>query len=127
MNSEAGQVTRAEQTGQPLNVLLVEDDEIDVENVRRAFRKHNITHPLWVAGNGIEALQMLRTGVVSAPRRLILLDLNLPRMNGLEFLRALRKDPTLAGLPVVVLTTSNDERDKVEAYHLNVEIGRAHV
>jgi CheY-like chemotaxis protein len=120
MNGEAGQAGQAhrpEHDGQPLNILLVEDDELDVENVRRAFRKHNITHPLWVAGNGIE---VLRTGVVSAPRRLILLDLNLPRMNGLEFLHALRKDPTLAALPVVVLTTSNDERDKVEAYHLNV-------
>jgi len=106
--------------GQPLNILLVEDDEVDVENVRRAFRKNNIANPLWTAGNGVEALEMLRSGVVPAPRRLVLLDLNLPRMNGLEFLHAIRRDITLSSLPVVVLTTSNDERDKVEAYHLNV-------
>jgi CheY-like chemotaxis protein len=105
---------------QPLNILLIEDDEIDVENIRRAFRKNNIAHPLWIAENGIEALQMLRAGTVPAPRRLILLDLNLPRMNGLEFLHALRNDPALASVPVVVLTTSNDERDKVDAFNLNV-------
>jgi CheY-like chemotaxis protein len=106
--------------GQPLNILLVEDDEVDVENVKRAFRKHNIANPLWIAGNGAEALQLLRDGTMPPGRRLILLDLNMPRMTGLEFLHALRKDPALAALPVVVLTTSNDERDKVEAYHLNV-------
>jgi CheY-like chemotaxis protein len=111
---------RSVSPGQPLNILLVEDDEIDVENVRRAFRKNNIANPLWIAENGIEALQMLRSGTVPAPRRLILLDLNLPRMNGLEFLQALRSDPALAPLPVVVLTTSNDERDKVDAFNLNV-------
>jgi CheY-like chemotaxis protein len=107
-------------TGHPLNILLVEDDEVDVENVRRAFRKNNITNPLWTAGNGVEALEMLRNGVVPAQRRLVLLDLNMPRMNGLEFLHAIRRDPALSSLPVVVLTTSNDDRDKVEAYHLNV-------
>lgn len=106
--------------GQPTNILLVEDDEIDVENVRRAFRKNNIANPLWTAGNGIEALEMLRTGVVPPQRRMVLLDLNLPRMNGLEFLHAIRRDSQLASTPVVVLTTSNDECDKVEAYHLNV-------
>jgi CheY-like chemotaxis protein len=106
--------------GQPANILLIEDDEIDVENIRRTFRKNNIAHPLWIAENGIEALQMLRAGTVPAPRRLILLDLNLPRMNGLEFLHALRNDPALASVPVVVLTTSNDERDKVDAFNLNV-------
>ena len=106
--------------GQPLNILLVEDDEIDVENVKRAFRKNNIASPLWTAENGVQALEMLRSGTVPAPRRLVLLDLNLPRMNGLEFLQALRKDPALASLPVVVLTTSNDERDKIDAFNLNV-------
>ncbi|MEA2698282.1 MAG: hypothetical protein QOI66_2553 [Myxococcales bacterium] len=111
---------RSVSPGQPLNILLVEDDEIDVENVKRAFRKNNIANPLWIAENGIEALQMLRSGTVPAPRRLILLDLNLPRMNGLEFLHALRNDPALASLPVVVLTTSNDERDKVDAFNMNV-------
>ncbi|WP_437991046.1 response regulator [Sorangium sp. So ce145] len=103
-----------------LNILLVEDDEVDVMNVRRAFKRNNISNPLWVAGNGVEALEMLRSGVVPAERRLILLDLNMPKMNGIEFLRELRADPELGATSVVVLTTSNDDRDKVGAYNLNV-------
>jgi CheY-like chemotaxis protein len=103
-----------------LNILLVEDDEVDVMNVRRAFKKNNICNPLWVAGNGLDALEMLRSGDMPRDRRLVLLDLNMPRMNGIEFLRELRADPELRVVPVVVLTTSDDERDRVEAYHLNV-------
>jgi CheY-like chemotaxis protein len=103
-----------------LNILLVEDDEVDVMNVRRAFKRNNISNPMWVASNGIEALQMLREGTVPKERRLILLDINMPKMNGIEFLRALRADPEHAATSVVVLTTSNDDRDKVEAYNLNV-------
>ena len=103
-----------------LNILLVEDDEVDVMNVRRAFKKNNICNPLWVAGNGVEGLELLRSGEIPSDRRLILLDLNMPRMNGIEFLRELRADPQLRPIPVVVLTTSDDERDRVEAYNLNV-------
>lgn len=103
-----------------LNILLVEDDEVDVMNVRRAFERNNVSNPLYVAGNGIEALEMLRDGTVPTERRLILLDLNMPRMNGIEFLQALRADPELASAPVVVLTTSNDDQDKIDAYNLNV-------
>lgn len=109
---------------QMLNILLVEDDELDVMNVRRAFKKNNILNPLHVAGNGVEALEMLRGGGgmpgCPAERRIILLDLNLPKMNGIEFLRELRGDPELSLIPVVVLTTSGEERDKVEAYRYNV-------
>jgi CheY-like chemotaxis protein len=103
-----------------LNILLVEDDEVDVMNVRRSFKKNNIYNPLWVAGNGVEGLEMLRGGEVPRERRLVLLDLNMPKMNGIEFLRELRADPELKLIPVVVLTTSDDERDRVEAYNLNV-------
>jgi CheY-like chemotaxis protein len=103
-----------------LNILLVEDDAVDVMNVRRAFEKNKIANPLHVAQNGIEALQMLRNGQVPGDRRLVLLDLNLPRMNGIEFLRHVRTDPHLNLIPVVVLTTSADEKDKVEAFNLNV-------
>jgi CheY-like chemotaxis protein len=106
-----------------LHILLVDDDEVDVMNVQRAFKKNNIVNPLYVAGNGIDALRLLRgEGDVPMPttRRLVLLDLNMPRMNGLEFLRELRGDPQLRAITVVVLTTSDDERDKVEAYQLNV-------
>ncbi|HEY0019477.1 MAG TPA: response regulator [Longimicrobium sp.] len=102
------------------NILLVEDDELDVKNIRRAFKKGNITNPLYVAGNGLEALEMLRGDEMPRSRRLVLLDLNMPRMNGIEFLRELRADPELSPTVVVVLTTSDAERDKVEAYNLHV-------
>lgn len=103
-----------------LNVLLVEDDDVDVMNVKRAFRKHNIMNPLYVAENGLEALEKLRNGEVPRERRIILLDLNMPRMNGIEFLQELRKDPELAATPVIVLTTSSADRDRTDAYNLNV-------
>ncbi|PYR76665.1 MAG: two-component system response regulator [Acidobacteria bacterium] len=103
-----------------LNILLVEDDQVDVMNVRRAFDKNRIANPLFVAGDGAEGLAMLRSGQVPRDRRIVLLDLNMPRMTGIEFLRELRADAALQHTPVVVLTTSNDERDKIEAYNLNV-------
>ncbi len=103
-----------------LNILLVEDDEVDVMNVRRAFERNNVSNPLFVAGNGLEALDILRGGKMPRERRLILLDLNMPKMNGIEFLQALRADPELSSTPVVVLTTSNDDQDKIDAYNLNV-------
>lgn len=105
-------------------MLLVEDDELDVMNVQRAFKKNNISNPLFTASNGSEALAMLRgePGVTPVPptRRIILLDLNMPRMGGIEFLRELRADPELALTTVIVLTTSDEDRDKVEAYKFNV-------
>ncbi len=103
-----------------LNILLVEDDEVDVMNVQRSFKKNNISNPLYVAGNGVEALEMLRNGAVPAQNRLILLDINMPKMNGIEFLRVLRADPALRASPVVVLTTSNDDKDRMESFELNV-------
>jgi CheY-like chemotaxis protein len=104
----------------PLNILLVEDDEVDVMNVQRAFERNHLTNSLFVAGNGIEALEMLRGNAIPKERRLILLDLNMPKMNGIEFLEALRADPEISSTPVVVLTTSNDDQDKVDAYNFNV-------
>ncbi len=103
-----------------LNILLVEDDEVDVMNVRRAFEKAHVSNPLYVAGNGLEALDMLRGTTIPRERRLVLLDLNMPKMNGIEFLEALRADPALSSTPVVVLTTSNDDQDKIDAYNFNV-------
>lgn len=108
-----------------INILLVEDDEVDVMNVQRAFKKNNISNPLFIARSGLDALQMLqpqdgKPPVVPSKRRLILLDLNMPKMNGLEFLSQLRSDPQLMATPVIVLTTSDEDRDKVEAYNLNV-------
>ncbi|MEM6521794.1 MAG: response regulator [Cyanobacteria bacterium P01_C01_bin.70] len=108
-----------------INILLVEDDEVDVMNVQRAFKRNRITNPLFVAGNGLEALAMLRgqseTGHnVPDTRRIVLLDINMPKMNGIEFLQALRQDSHLAMTPVVVLTTSDEDQDRIEAYKLNV-------
>jgi len=103
-----------------LNILLVDDDEVDVMTVKRAFHKANISNPLFVACNGVEALQLLRSDGVPASRRLLLLDLNMPQMNGIELLREIRSDPALQAMTVVVLTTSNEDRDRVEAFELNV-------
>ena len=108
-----------------INVLLVEDDRVDIMNVKRAFKKYKITNPLYIAENGIEALEMLRSQneqppVVPPNRRLVLLDLNMPKMNGLEFLHELRQDEDLKRTPVIVLTTSNEDKDRIEAYNLNV-------
>jgi CheY-like chemotaxis protein len=106
-------------TASPVNILLVEDDEVDVMNVKRAFDKQHIANPIYTASNGLEALDMLRNEMPPG-RRMVLLDLNMPKMNGIEFLRVLRSDPELRSTTVVVLTTSNDDRDKVDAYELNV-------
>lgn len=107
-----------------LNILLVEDDSVDVMNVQRAFKKNNITNPLHIAFNGVEALNMLRgtngKAKLTPTPRIILLDINMPKMNGLEFLRNLRNDPELRSITVFVMTTSNDDQDKMEAYNLNV-------
>ena len=97
-------------------ILLVEDDAVDVMNVRRAFARAGIASALHVADDGLEGLAMLRDGRVTAGRRLVLLDLNMPRMGGREFLRALRADPVLSATPVVVLTTSDDANDLADAY-----------
>ena len=103
-----------------LNILLVEDDQVDVMNVKRAFDRNRIANPLYIAEDGIRALEILRSSEMPRDRRMVLLDLNMPRMNGIEFLKELRADPDLHMTPVVVLTTSDDERDKINAYNLNV-------
>jgi CheY-like chemotaxis protein len=103
-----------------LRVLLVEDDPVDVMNVQRAFRRSHVLNPLLVAPNGAEALELLRGGRVPTARLLVLLDLHMPRMGGVELLREMRRDPALARLPVVVLTTSEEERERVESHQLDV-------
>lgn len=102
-----------------VNILLVEDDEVDVMNVKRAFSKNNIKNELFVAGNGVEALDMLRSMIVPLPR-IIILDINMPKMNGIEFLKVLREDENLKNISVFVMTTSNEDSDKINAYNLNV-------
>ena len=103
-----------------LNIFLVEDDDVDVMNVKRAFAQNNIRNPLFVAHDGVEALEKLRSREIPKERRIVLLDLNMPRMNGIEFLRVVRNDPALCSMTVVVLTTSKNEQDRIDAYNLNV-------
>jgi CheY-like chemotaxis protein len=102
-----------------VNILLVEDDEVDVMNVKRAFSKNNIQNPIFVANNGVEALQMLEDQTIPLPR-IIILDLNMPKMNGIEFLTIIRKNERLKHISVFVMTTSNEDSDKINAYNLNV-------
>lgn len=106
-----------------VNILLVEDDEVDIMNVKRAFKKNNINNPIQVARNGLEALDVLRGKDSSShlPNpKIILLDINMPKMGGIEFLKEIRKHPELRSLSVFVMTTSNEESDKIAAYDLNV-------
>ena len=102
-----------------VNILLVEDDEVDVMNVKRAFLKNNIKNTLFVAGNGVEALDMLENAIVPLPR-IIILDINMPKMNGIEFLKHLRQNEKFKNISVFVMTTSNEDSDKIKAYDLNV-------
>ena len=103
-------------------ILLVEDDLEDIEITRRAFKKGNIANPFHVVRDGEEAMEFLRhTGRYSdgaeAPRPgLILLDLNLPRLDGREVLQTIKNDPELRRIPVVVLTTSSEEADVLGCY-----------
>lgn len=105
-------------TSRPIDILLVEDDELDVINVERATQGAPDVRSLKVACDGSEALDLLRSGDVSLERLLVLLDLRMPRMSGLEFLAQLRADPRLCRVPVIVLTTSAHEEDRNEAFRL---------
>lgn len=110
-------------TTRSVNVLLVEDNDIDRECVVRAFARHRIANPLFHALDGLEALDVLRGtgGHAPLPRPyLLLLDINMPRMNGIELLRELRSDEKLRDSVVFVLTTSNSDEDRVATYNLNV-------
>ena len=106
-----------------VNLLLVDDDEVDVQGLKRAFVKSKIGNPITVARDGVEALEFLRgeNGKAKlAKPHLILLDLNMPRMNGLEFLEAIRADEELKSALVFMITTSKAEEDKTRAYGHNV-------
>jgi CheY-like chemotaxis protein len=109
--------------GQTVHILMVEDEEVDAEQMERSFRQLRITNPITIVSDGIEALHALRGegGYARITRPyIILLDINMPRMNGLEFLRAIRKDEDLRQSIVFVLTTSDSESDMVAAYADNV-------
>jgi CheY-like chemotaxis protein len=100
-------------------ILLVEDDAVDVLTVRRALADLEVANPLSVAANGEEALRILHDDAGRRPA-IILLDLNMPRMSGLEFLRRARAEGCADGIPIVVLTTSRQDVDVVEGFSYNV-------
>ncbi|MCU0536178.1 MAG: response regulator [Hydrococcus sp. Prado102] len=108
-----------------LNILIVEDDIIDATNIKQVLEMSDNTKNVYVASSGVEALKMLRSTDGKLPlippyRRLIVLDINLPTMNGIEFLQILRSDPKLNSIPVVILTGANSDRYLLEAYQFNV-------
>ncbi len=96
-------------------ILLVEDNPDDVELTLRALRKHNVVNEVVVAHDGVEALEYLQ-GDDSRLPEVVLLDLKLPRLDGLELLQRIRAEPRTRRLPVVVLTSSTEERDLIASY-----------
>jgi CheY-like chemotaxis protein len=100
-------------------ILLAEDDKVDAMTVRRALKDLTIANRLVVVSNGEEALDYLRNQENDRPC-IILLDLNMPRMNGIEFLRIAKAEDRLRNIPVVVLTTSKEEQDKIDSFNLGI-------
>ena len=103
---------------QRIHLLLVEDDDLDVMNVHRALAQAPEVASITVARDGIEALKILRTGDLSLERLVIVLDLRMPRMSGLDLIKELRNDPRLKRVPIVILTTSDDPHDREAAFCL---------
>ena len=100
-------------------ILLAEDDRVDVMTVQRALKELKVTNRLNVVANGDEALKFLRDPKNERPC-VILLDLNMPQMNGIDFLKVAKADEKLRIIPVVVLTTSKEEKDKIQSFNLGV-------
>lgn len=100
-------------------ILLVEDDRIDVMTVRRALKEIKVTNNIVVAGNGEEALTYLQNTQNTLPC-IILLDLNMPKMNGIEFLEIAKKDDKIKKIPIIVLTTSQEEKDRTASFNNGV-------
>jgi CheY-like chemotaxis protein len=104
-------------SGRVVTILLVEDDEIDVKALKWAFEKLKVANPLVIARDGVDAWEKLAE--LERPY-LIICDINMPRMNGIELLRKIRDSEDYRDSIVFMLTTSNDEQDKIDAYDLNV-------
>jgi CheY-like chemotaxis protein len=110
-------------TNKTINILLVEDDDGDARAVERAFKECKIINPITRAFDGVEAMDILKgtngKEKLNTPY-ILLVDLNMPRMGGLEFVEQLRKDSELKQAVIFMLTTSKREEDKIDAYNLNV-------
>lgn len=100
-------------------ILLVEDDKIDIMTITRALKEIKVTNEVVVSGNGEEALEYLRNPNNEIPC-IILLDLNMPKMNGIEFLEIAKKENEIKKIPVVILTTSQEEKDRTDSFNLGV-------
>ncbi len=100
-------------------ILLVEDDEVDVMTVKRAVKKLNISNPLDHATDGEDAIKYLEDKFPKVPC-IIILDINMPRMNGIEFLKIIKADERFKRIPVIVLTTSKEEQDRYQSFNLSV-------
>lgn len=101
-----------------LNILLIEDDTIEVMKFNRVIKTLNLNHKIIEANNGEEALEILRIKEIIPD--IILLDLNMPKLNGLEFLRILKNDESLKFIPSIVLTTSSNHKDLLECYKIGI-------
>jgi len=100
-------------------ILLVEDDVVDQMTVKRALKEIHITNRLIVANNGEEALYYLQNDKYDKPT-LVLLDINMPKMNGIEFLKVVKEDKVLKKIPVIVLTLSKEDSDRIDSFDLGV-------
>ncbi len=113
-------------TREPFTVLMAEDDEHDVAATQRAWKRHRISNPLYIVNDGEECLDFLhQRGRYSepgtAPRPgIVLLDIRMPKMDGLTVLKHIREDGQLRRLPVIILTTSRAEEDRIRSYDLGV-------
>jgi len=102
----------------PLNILLIEDDTIEVMKFNRVLKSMDIMHKIIEANNGEEALETLKDRDIIPD--IIVLDLNMPKINGIEFLTILKKDEVLKYIPAIILTTSNNHKDVLECYRLGI-------
>lgn len=101
-------------------VLLIEDDPLDVISVERSIRKLDVAHELWTAYNGVEGLSLLRDSQKKGKLPdIILLDINMPKMNGIEFLKELRNDEKFKKIKVYVMTTSTEEQDNAKPFDIS--------
>ncbi len=103
----------------PRPILLVEDDHVDAMTVKRAMNDNNINTPLHIVFNGEDALEYLKNPQIENPL-IILLDLNMPKMDGFEFLEIIKQNNSFKRIPVVILTSSREEQDKSKCFEMGV-------